>query len=449
MATIAELLHKFMPVIVAFFLAGALPRLRRDAAENMPKARSHAYHQMRWHASDARSRKERLPGAWYGWAAAASALELGRAGRYLLVSSGRGWRDHYRRGQYLAGQYKNRKAAREEAATTPDGDATTPPDMQAPDGVVSGAVDGATTPTTPAAHGSVVHPSNRYALANGQPEMTPELAQAIATRDSLWQKLPDGYKATRDLEAVRPGDIRVEEGRDGKRVVLDDWKIGVKDLPDGLYRSDDARRILGAYSTAELHDMAHGAGCNCPVRAAAEEQDAKPENTEEESKDATVLPFTGAAGKPAAESADGESHQPASGPGEGDHMPTETIETEFSSLETATQIADRLKETSAREVDEAAARVTALRGRLAAAETMSGSAASAGIKGPVMDRLVNHYEVLQGRLTRAQADHAHASDQLDHANALRESLRPHEDAADQLAATGGAAKETAWYGVSR
>lgn len=120
---------------------------------------------------------------------------------------------------------------------------------------------------------------------------------------------------------------------------------------------------------------------------------------------------------------------------------------EGTNLEVAAQVARQLAEMATRDVEAATQRKNDAEARIARLDAFAAQLASAGISGPVMEALSAMSENAGQRKATAEADVANANkDHVDAAKAL-EGFQRHEAAADSLAATGGAAKTTAFYGV--
>jgi hypothetical protein len=124
------------------------------------------------------------------------------------------------------------------------------------------------------------------------------------------------------------------------------------------------------------------------------------------------------------------------------------VSAEIMDLEAAEQIASEMQRKALREFDEAGAERSRAQQALRDAEQYANDLAAAGVKGPVMESFTAYYEDME-RVEAAAISKAVAMEQaLAHANAARGGLMAHRDAADQLAATGGAADSTKWYGAA-
>src|SRR5450755_2751359 len=124
-----------MPVILlllaAWFLVGAIPRMRADASDKLPAIRQGARARMGSHSSAARADGRRKSAEWYGWAGAALGAETAAVLGYMGRSAWHGWGDHRRRARAAADAYRQKRADRAaEAAATEPG--TVPPDGQPP-----------------------------------------------------------------------------------------------------------------------------------------------------------------------------------------------------------------------------------------------------------------------------------------------------------------------------
>ena len=95
---------------------------------------------------------------------------------------------------------------------------------------------------------------------DGEPEPAPDEDVLLAPREC-------GTRPRR-LEIVKPGSMDLADGDDGPYLRLRDWVFRDPSLPaDAVVHldSDGLKRALRGYSLAELHEMAHGRNCRCPV----------------------------------------------------------------------------------------------------------------------------------------------------------------------------------------
>lgn len=310
-------------IICAWFLVGALPRMRADAADRLPAIRKTSRANMSAHSGAARGAGRRKGAEWYGWTAVATAAETTAILGYMFTSAWHGWGDHINRARRLRANRASNRASR----ATPDGtvpDPTVPPTV--PDG---------TPPTVP----------------------------------------PDG-----------PGG--------GNRATPPDAAVPQPAAPAAV-----------------------------PAGPALVPGPA-PQN-------GVVTPFR----RPSGAASRG-----------GNDM---TMTAEAASLEMAVQVAERLIGDCLREHDDATAELQAANAAAAQMENYGAQLAGAGVRGGVMDALGEFSDATQARIAAAQTRIAGADSSLAAARKAREELRRHEAAADALQATGGAAKETAWYGAQQ
>lgn len=115
----------------AWFLVGALPRMRADAADKLPAIRQGARTRMSAHSEAARKAGRRKSAEWYGWAGAAAGAETVAVLGYMGRSAWHGWGDHRRRAKAAAEAYRQKRANRataDEPAVPPGDPAPVPPD---------------------------------------------------------------------------------------------------------------------------------------------------------------------------------------------------------------------------------------------------------------------------------------------------------------------------------
>jgi hypothetical protein len=297
-------------LIAAWFLVGALPKMRSDAADRLPEIRRGARANMAAHSGASRKAGRRKSAEWYGWAGTAVAAETAAVLGYMGRSAWRGWGDHRRRATAAVQVYRQKRADRA-AAAEPTEPGTVPPD--------------------------------------GLPPVPPGTGNRAADPDDDWDS---GW------DEPLPGDPRLD--------------------PDS--------------------------------------------------------PFRRPAPSPAAPNNRGD--RPMS------------VATEAPNLETAVHVADALKDACTKEVDEAATELLAARAAQVRADSFGASLASAGVGGGVVEALASFADGTSARVSAAEKRVASADSGLAAATKARDDLRKHEAAADSLAATGGAADETRWYGAT-
>jgi len=118
-------------LLAGWFLVGAIPRMRADAADNLPAIRQGARARMSAHSKAAREAGRRKSAEWYGWAGAALGAETAAVLGYMGRSAWRGWGDHRRRARAAAQAYRQKRADRANAdapTVPPGGPAPVPPD---------------------------------------------------------------------------------------------------------------------------------------------------------------------------------------------------------------------------------------------------------------------------------------------------------------------------------
>lgn len=308
-------------LIAAWFIIGALPRLREDSARRLPAIRAQAFSRANGHAEAARKAKQPRGPEWYGWTAAGSLMFGAEAARYLVSSAWHGWGDHRRRATTAWRGYRARAAAQT--------DETEPSGEPSPDGPGHG--------TEPA------------------PEAFPEPATVP----------PAG------------GDAAAPEDTAGT--------VPAAPQPQPAPREEPAIPPASAPNVRPIRPAINGG----PRMTA-----------------------------PPAEAAN---------------------------LEMAVQVAERLITECQREMDAAQAERVKATAMATMAEGFGASLAAAGVSGPLMDALAAYAESAEAARNAAEARIAAADAALSSAKSAREGLKVHEAAADALAATGGAADQTAWY----
>jgi hypothetical protein len=118
---------------------------------------------------------------------------------------------------------------------------------------------------------------------------------------------------------------------------------------------------------------------------------------------------------------------------------------EISNLEAALRVVSQMQAEARQALDAAQAEKAAAEQAMRNTEQASENLAAAGVSGPVMEAFVRYHEATE-MAERAAAAKVVACDMaLAAANSARGALAAHQDAADQLAATGGAARDTGWY----
>lgn len=120
---------------------------------------------------------------------------------------------------------------------------------------------------------------------------------------------------------------------------------------------------------------------------------------------------------------------------------------EATNLELSMQVARQLKELAGRDYEAAEQAKVDAEKRIAQLDAFSNQLAAAGIKGPVMEAVANMSENVITAKSTAVQQLATADKDLRDAAAALDGFRAHQDAAEKLAQTGGAAKDTAWYGA--
>jgi hypothetical protein len=120
---------------------------------------------------------------------------------------------------------------------------------------------------------------------------------------------------------------------------------------------------------------------------------------------------------------------------------------EITNLEAAIAVVSKMQQEALREFDAAGAEKANAEKALAGVEQASADLASAGVSGPVMDAFVRYHEAMEQASLAAAGKLAAYEAAKAAADAMRGALASHQDAADSLAATGGAANRTGWYGA--
>jgi hypothetical protein len=124
------------------------------------------------------------------------------------------------------------------------------------------------------------------------------------------------------------------------------------------------------------------------------------------------------------------------------------VSAEIQNLEAAELVVAQMQRRAQQEYDAAGAEKNKAQQALRDADQASNDLAAAGVRGPVMEAFTNYYEAMERAELAATSKAVAAEQALAAANAARGALMAHREAAERLAATGGAADSTAWYGAT-
>jgi len=328
-------------LIVAWILIGALPRMRRDAADKVPRVRGTARTRMQSYSASGR----RKPAEWWGWTAAWGALSLGLAGagfgKYMVTSAWHGWGDHKRRVRVLRARAATVQPPWRRTAD-PEPDAAPPPD------------DGGNG-------------------RDGGPDGPP----------------PDGGQ---------PGTAPAEP----PQATAPDQPAAPAEPPQS---AEPPQPAAPPQPEPELQPAGTGGPGN-----------------------ADVIPFA-------------PRNSPAS-----ENKGEKPVASEIQNLEAAIQVVSEMQRKAQQELDAATAEKSRAQQELRDAEQAANDLAAAGVKGPVMTAFTDYYEATERAELAAASKMVAAEQRMAAANAARGALAAHQDAAERLAATGGAADSTKWYG---
>jgi hypothetical protein len=122
---------------------------------------------------------------------------------------------------------------------------------------------------------------------------------------------------------------------------------------------------------------------------------------------------------------------------------------EINNLEAAVAVVREMQRRAAIALDNAIAEKQRTAQSLIDAEQSSNDLAAAGVTGPAWEAFVRYHEAVEVADNAAASAVTACELAVQAADSARGALVKHEEAAEQLKATGGAANETQWYGASR